>query len=119
MKLFQFLCKRTPQNQFKVPLAAPRLPLKLRNHVRDCKTGRGVAKQTDTQAVINLLNKLAKSDFNEKHCQKEIAELKIVQQKCLDEQKASEAERKSVEIKTGRDLNAHQLNKILKKFPTY
>lgn len=118
MKLFQFLCKRTPQNPFKVPLAAPRLPLKLRNSVRDCKTGRG-ARQTDTQEIINLLSALKKSDFNEQHCQKEIAALKMVHQKCADEYKANQAERKSVEIKTGRDLNAHQLNKILKKIPTY
>lgn len=114
MRLFNFLCSRKPQNPFRVPLQAPRLPLKLRDKVRDSKAGSHTT--TDTQEIINLLNALAKNDFNEKHCQKEIADLKRVQQTCFDEYKAKAAERKAEEIKVGTDLNSYQINKVLKKF---
>lgn len=115
MRLFHFLCKRGLQNQFKVPLAAPRLPLKLRDKVRDSKDG--ARKLTDTQEVINLLNALAKNDFNQKHCQKEIDALKARNKECIDEERAQNADRRSANIKIGTDINSNQLNKLLKKFP--
>lgn len=100
---------------FKVPLAAPRLPFKLRNFV----SGRNpvTERKTSVQEVINVLNAMAKHDFNTQLCQKEIEKLQCVTQEEYEAWIARKAAAKKGEIQPGRNLNGVRLNKLLEKFP--
>lgn len=116
MRLFQFLCgSRLPQNIFRVPLKAPRLPLKLRNYVSGRNTN--PEKKTSVQEVINVINAMSKHDFNQQLCQKEIAKMQHASQKEYEDWQARKAQAQSGEIQPGQKLGGIRLNKFLKKYP--
>lgn len=117
MRIFQALFKngKPPQNPKRVPLSAPRLPFRLRNHVSTKnEKGREVPCQQELQ---NLITKLQQNDFNQNFCQNEIEALNKAQTLSREQYYIEKSERRIGEIKPGPTLNPNPLNKYLRNFP--
>lgn len=116
MRIFRVLCaKNKPQNPNRVPLAPPRLPLRLRDRV-STKT----IKSNSTpcvQELQNLISKLAQNDFNQQFCTKEVEILNKVNGESYFNYIREKAENRSGYIKHGQQLNSVPLNNYLKRFP--
>lgn len=116
MRLFRMLCGKA-QNPYKVPLAKPRLNFALRDKIR----GKGAKKDMHQtlQHMQNLITKLAQNDYDQRFCTNEVKLMNDAMEKANQEFRIQKEENNSDRIKTGQNINAHQINKYLKKFPIY
>ncbi|XP_031619855.1 uncharacterized protein LOC116338608 [Contarinia nasturtii] len=118
MRIFQMLCaiSRRPQNPYKVPLAKPRLPFRLKDKIR----GKGAKLEMNqtVQQMQNLITKLAQNDYDQRFCADEIKLMNESARNSFQEYVKQKKENRAEHVKPGKDVNAIQVNKYLKKFPT-